>query len=313
MKKLLLTIMAISCFSLMAQPDITASDYEFGKLTRIRYMSSIDVINPNPVPPGPNVTWDFSDLVPYSDEDSITYEYVGTSSAYSSNFATSNEVVKRTNHGMGNTIFEHYFRSSTELSYLGFANPGGNYLKKLGSKNQQMKFPLKYGDSFSLNFTDTGKNLTHKVKYDAYGTLKLPSGTYTNVFRTVTRDSTIFNNASYTYRWFDGDKLLLTYFVAGLYSDIEYYEPYGNSTLISEQNIPAMIKIYPNPAKGLFHLNVNSKGNNIRLVVTNVFGQVIMEDILDKTQHDFEIANPGCYFVNVHIGDAIITEKIVVQ
>jgi hypothetical protein len=314
-KKLLLICFAIQFMASSAQSDITSSVYQFGKLARVKYMLCIDIVDPNPVAPGANVTWDFTSLKPFDAEDSIIYEYLGTSSPYSSNFSGSNEVIKRSYPAIDLMTHEFFINNSGEYSYLGFANPGGNFLKQYEVKLQKMKFPLSFNDSFELHYTDTVKSTFHSVKYDGYGTLKLPCGTFTNVYRTHTIDSS-WNSlyAAHTYEWFDGTRKLMVHFTSGAYGDIEYYESrFPKNTNLETSHASVNLEIYPNPSKGVFTIELPNTSEDVKYVLTHINGQTIQTDVLNANNNNIEIETAGIYFLQLHIGNTIVTKKLVVQ
>ena len=183
--------------------------------------------------PGANQTWNFSALAPLSP--ATMYEYitpVGT--PYAANFPTSN-LALRWNDGSGSGYSYGYERKeANQLLILGVRS--ANYVLDYVDPDAQLKYPTNYNGTYQDNYsytTDAGTGFpflsigSHSVKYDAYGTLITPFGTFQNAMRikasTIQTDSANFfgneiinHHNNVTYDWFvanqPGALVSVTYF-----------------------------------------------------------------------------------------------------
>ncbi|MCC6721127.1 MAG: hypothetical protein IT243_02925 [Bacteroidia bacterium] len=86
------------------------------------------------------------------------------------------------------------------------------------------------------------------VKYDGYGTLKLPGGTYKNLFRTSCKDSVSPTKITYRYEWFDIDNRYMYMTVSGTTTTITYiYNRPKASGSISSGILQMELNVFPNP------------------------------------------------------------------
>lgn len=138
---------------------------------------------------GANQLWDFSGLTPLAGTTPLQYYYLApanTPPAYAANFPAANFVIKVDS---DTAIYSYWNKSNTEFANLGVQSEA--YLQLYPNTDIQLK-PLSYNGSFQDNFTnstDAGTGFIfygsgeRNIKYDAYGTLKTPAGTFTNAMR----------------------------------------------------------------------------------------------------------------------------------
>ncbi len=81
-------------------------------------------------------------------------------------------------------------------------------------------------------------------------------------------------------------------------------------TSMSEHSSPTLFSVYPNPAKGLFQLRLESPG---KLQIINSLGQEVLTESLPAGDHRIDLKDraPGIYFISVTQGDQQQTLKLV--
>lgn len=78
------------------------------------------------------------------------------------------------------------------------------------------------------------------------------------------------------------------------------------------------LSIYPNPAKDVLTINVNTNGDIIRtLKLTNLYGQEIITRKINSTSINKTLSlndlNAGVYFINLTTETGIYTHKVILK
>jgi hypothetical protein len=170
-----------------------------------------DTINISQGPAGANQVWNFLTLTKIDTSD--VHFVTSASTPYAGQFASSN--IASTN---DNTSYTYFTTSTSNIFFNGSASPG--LIVPYTNPQLYMQYPFTYNTSFSDNFgcnyivngTPTVRTGTTSVNGDAWGTINLPVGSFTNALRVKyiisTKDSsnpgapvvTITTNTSYV--WF---------------------------------------------------------------------------------------------------------------
>lgn len=191
MKLKLLSTLSLAVFAsaAMAQPvyNSCGTHPAYGSNTSIKAVQT-DTNGVTGGPSGANVSWDFSGLTTSGSGTCDTTYYLNpTSGAGSSNFPTATYA----SHNTGGT-YTYYANYADSLLIVGQYLSSTN--NAMYSKPYKLSVcPFSYGTSFKTGWKDvvingasndvqTSKGTT---KYDAYGTLKTPAGTFKNVARTL--------------------------------------------------------------------------------------------------------------------------------
>lgn len=90
---------------------------------------------------------------------------------------------------------------------------------------------------------------------------------------------------------------------------------------IDEANLVENVTIYPNPMSGKASVNFNLTGsNNVSVALLNTIGQLMANETLgtlNSGSHTYQIETSsfsnGLYFLNISVGNTIITKKISIQ
>lgn len=207
------------------------------------------------------------------------------------------------------------------------------YVKQL----QMMRAPMVYNDVFSSNFIcDDSQNTnlfamgngTTELNADAYGTIKLPSGTYNDVIRVkqtmkskflnAAATDTISKSITTTYDWYDSKNKLPIFTIEITYTSIpalsiEKEIKISSAVMTNIEKIAnkETVSIYPNPAKDIVNIIVND--NKSSLNIYNINGILVNKIDLKNTSNNINISDlpKGIYTFEV-IGSATTFHKKIV-
>jgi len=330
-KNLLKTLAAFTLCSTVAisQPILTATGINpvVGDLYTLKMGNYV-----SPGASGANQTWDLTGI---NTSNTINYTSQSPSATpYASSFTTSNFSM---NNGSG--IYAFMNTSATALQNTGaYAQ---NVTFSYSNPEDMLHFPFNmsntFTDTWACNFTNGGVSFvrtgTTTVTYDAYGTLAIPTGTFTNVtrihFYQAYNDVYSGGTINYTndeYQWYlNGTHQAL----AGVYtfnndvsgqSQVGFYSHAGPVSVNEHHNIASGIRMYPNPATD--ELNVTLNGNvklkevqiydmTGRLKLTETINGLDANDHLTVKLADF---SAGIYLVKfISVDGAVGTKKITVN
>ncbi|NUY79789.1 T9SS type A sorting domain-containing protein [Flavobacterium sp. MAH-1] len=310
MKKvnLIAIIVALLPTCAFAQPQITLSNVNFGFTGEFYWTQIGESFNPGL--PGANQTWDFSSL-------NLTLIGTDTSipvagSPYAAQFPTANYVYKFEGMGLPPRYYYHNVTSEKyEILSLGYAgNVGWDYTP---NPRKWLQFPYTYQSVFTDTYQSTQDEsaTTATLTYDGYGTLILPTGTFTNVIR-----QKVVKNGQTNYNWFNVQPfypLMQTVLEENSLGIVK------NTTLgLGDQHKNAFA-VWPNPTKGT--LNISCDANLEQAATLSIYdalGKKVVEkqiafDSNSAFQLDLENHNPGLYFLNVSdaSGKNLLSRKII--
>lgn len=287
-KTILSTILSfVSVAATIAQPTLTASTSNpVGGDLFYKYVCDTAgaVIGAS----GAGVTWNYAGLT-VDTTDTIKYLSCAASTISCDSFPGSNITVKQDDgQAFGTT-------STSSFSFLG-AYAMGMYIRLTGA-NVVMKYPATYHSGFSnvygFNFPAFGsyQTTTDSVHADAWGTLTLPSGTYTDVLRLHTI-STVVDSLDFMgttevthsmtekYQWFKAGfhhpLLEVETDTAGAtapyITNVSYYRRPTTAGIGDATTTASNLEVYPVPATEQLH---------IRLLATTT--GTITADLMDMT------------------------------
>jgi hypothetical protein len=223
-----------------------------------------------------------------------------------------------------------YF-DSTNLIELGFTNnTNGPNQASICSPNKLIyQFPLEYGTTYSSSYSCNPDTLVsgfqeseegeRSCEVDAWGTLILPIGTFSNVLRLkVVETGTIysysngslFRNDSITrttYEYLDANSpVALAVFTKTEFGQNpatykgEYITAGLPTGIKDKENIYKGLRVYPNPVNS--KLNIELPTTNTKVAIYNSVGITIEETIVTGTHHEFDVSNytRGIYFIKAN-------------
>jgi hypothetical protein len=293
----LLWIFSMLISGLQAQVSITQADMPSAGDT-IRYSTVLTLPAFNRNATGANTNWDFSNLSPASQD---VYEYrISGQTPYLFNFGF-NAIGLKIADNLGTqefalqNVYQFFQKNQTTFSARGlgfqislFPLPlAGTY----ASEDVIYRFPLKYSDSFSKDFSlniplgtpplslgSFHRNGFRTTKVDGWGTISTPYVQNKNCVRVVSvinsRDSIAltgtqgggfaFNTSEIEYKWLTpGEKIPLMEVRGTLIGNnftptqIRYRDQYrslNNNASEPELLATSPISLYPNPVENILHL-----------------------------------------------------------
>ncbi len=304
--KLSLLILSLQVFVVYSQSNITNYNWVSGVH---RYDYTEATVNPNPVAPGKNVTWDFTSLA--SDPaDSVTFQISG-STPFTVDFSNANVVWSEYRKADNNrTVLWHFYKNQFGFEFLGYGEVGVG-TNVFSSGKTMLKFPFVFDSSF-VDYYSSGGSYKSTVKYDGYGTLKLPNGTYTNVYRTTSKDSSSPTKVVYYYEWFDANRRIMFMEKQSNFS-ATYYLRTPNKTSVNKLESSSIdIQVYPNPSIGTFNINLSDATLNNSIKVYDITGQLILQDDSKLNYENLSIPVSGYYIVEVNIDGSLYYKKLVI-
>ncbi len=272
------------------------------------------VKNPTNLTPGgseSNQTWDFSSISETSLIRTINLVDVSTI-PYSSSFPQANLCLKYTNVGSSNSDYVYYKQSSTLFETQGFTD-GNSYFVYAINPLTIFEFPY----TFNKVINDTKQNSnqsnldTSVSKYDAYGTIITPFGTFNNVIRVKSNQ-----NPNYTiYDWYTTDPhtYIMTLVVdekksnnneAFIYKEITSLE-------ISKNQKDNTISIYPNPASSQINIQIPNFLIIDKVVLLDIIGKVLITKLQNTNQLDVENLPKGVYIIQAYSGGSKLEQKFI--
>ncbi len=344
MKKfLLITCCLLVSAVMLAQPtlDYPQNAPQIGQVSQIQFVTPGDITFTTS---GPDVTWDYSDLTPYSGAEITAID--PSLAPAGAQFPTANVALS-----MGDTIFTFILANADGVHYLGSQVTMGTYPSVLVYSDSRtfLKFPFTYEDTYFDTYKGvitTGGPEVHvtaasEMYSDAYGTLILPTGTYTNVLRTITVDAEIdsvfvggifmksFDVVRTQFSWFeeDGPGPLMSIEIlsnAGLGSldTIAYYMTSGSGIGDDQQSQISQLRVYPNPADQHVTIAFETSPNaGATISIVNQVGQVVISKTVNaksigsvNENIDISALPSGIYFANINCDcGKQLTEKFVIR
>lgn len=90
--------------------------------------------------------------------------------------------------------------------------------------------------------------------------------------------------------------------------------PHTLEQLVSIDETPASlgVKIYPNPADDLLHIESES---SLEIEIFNSFGQTVLAQSFSQTSHSIDVSHlaSGIYFVKIHVNGKVGLQKLVIE
>lgn len=323
MKHFLLFMLAILAGTAIAQPIINSNVISPLGFTSSYIRSNTATVNSfNAGSAGMNVTWNFATLD--TSGGSSTQKTVKADTCVE--YPDFPSVVNRATEVMqlGVPVRGFYFIDNSKFEYYGYRSFLG--IQIYSDPQKQLQFPFTYNNQFTDAFKSADDVYvgTTEVKADAYGTLKLPTGTFSNVLRVSTKEryytfvdgdvdlDTIFYEGTY-YRWYQPNttNVLLEYsklLQVAYYQGVRYETDSVKHVVMSKTAIATGVDeiaatfgaaVYPNPAAA--NLTVNSEEIIDRAQVTNIYGQLMLAQNVDSKmfQLNLESLATGNYFLEL--------------
>lgn len=344
MKKLFPLLLALLCSVLIiGQPTLQYPQ----NVPFIGDVSQIQFVDPTGLDlgsAGPDVTWDFSNLMPLFGGEIMAVDPATTPAG--GDFPTADVALN-----MGDTIYTYTQTNADGYFYLGSQTTTGTFPSLLIYSDSRtfLKFPFTYNDSHSDTYAGVvttaaatvHNSATTVMNGDAYGTLTLPNGTYSNVLRVMTVDTELdsvfvggFFVKSFTlvrtqYSWFTetSNGPLMSVEIMdnpglGTLDTVAYYTV--SVTGMEEISTEAVsgLNVFPNPADGHITVEYSLTGDwGTNIAIVNQVGQMMINREVNPEASgiaseiiDISTLPSGIYFVNVNCScGSQLTGKFVVR
>ncbi len=324
--------------TVVGQPTITSANmYAAGDVLTLQ---GADTIGVEEGPSGANQTWDFSGL---SNQGSPISQNIVLASGtpYAGSFPAADLAMD-----LGGGNYTYLDVAGSDLMQLGF---GSTELTIAYTDPQKlMSFPYTYNTSYSDNLAGsyevsglvTDRTGTVSFLADGYGTLKLPTGTYSNVLRVKYIETTAdvisigpiditTTTVTSSYSWMvPGNKNALmnithvTVSTTGSTIHANSVSYYPGAVSATEPAVGKIsLQLYPNPAGNQVYLSayLDETGSR-KLSIINALGQTvsIVESAgyaagVYQTEIDIESLPDGLYFIQLAVNDRIIAAEPLIK
>lgn len=329
MKKLILNfsccVLSV-CFA-NSQPTITSANiFVIGDVLTAQGSDTSAVEGPA----GINQVWNFSSI-PAVGAAMQTEVVTPSSTPYGASFPTANI---STQDMTGQDAYAYLKTTSTDMQLVGFAAGGDEY--PLADFQTEFVYPFTYNTMFIdnssgnwvINTVPIDRDAVNTFHADAYGTLQLPSGTFTDVLRVkyvqeVTDVSTIYQTTITTvtvitsYSWYKSgikDPLMsINYTDVTVFGYTQHGKgvSYYPGTVSTNDLQPAVVALncFPNPAKDHATLSFTmDEAGDATISIINIAGQQVKsfeEKSFSAEKHAEELnlndLADGVYFIRLEM------------
>ncbi len=299
MKKLFTTIAtAFTLTTVIAQPILQSANVHTG--IKLNAYSLNGVGQSAVIVSGANVTWDLS-AATLGSQSAVLELTDMASTGYAAQYPTANFAMKFTIAGAVTYNFSVLTSSKWEEMAL---NVGSSGLQTFLNNRTILPLPFTYNLKDSDIYQKNGqsaKSTTHF--YDAYGTLKVGTATFTNIVRDMSTDygvnatQGIWWNTSPVYPILQVDN-----------NGVTFYQ-LVSSTGIDQITKDFVFSIYPNPSTN--ELNISSTNKIAKVEVYNLTGQ--LQSSSNKNKVDVSDLSSVIYFVKAYSENGVATQKFIKQ
>lgn len=315
MKKLVLFSFVILAITANAQPVLTAANTNPVIGEGFQWISANNVSSPGNA--GANQTWDFSSLVTISGTqyDTVIPAYAAPSS---SDYPDANIAIQNLNYN----YYSFYKNCNDSFAYYGAK--GLSWQRISTDPSKMLTYPFTYNSTFNDNYyfdENSGGTLFYTTGSsvalaDGYGTLILPSGTFSDVLRVKTTGSTYYSSSSNTTYYTS-----YYFYLPGNHQPIFKLGKSGSSyvptilkmivTGINETNISlAKIKLFPDPATNNITIETSLPTS---IEILNLEGQLLtdIKELNYSVNIDISSYAKGLYIAKLKTFEGIAVKKFI--
>lgn len=305
MKILLSTVLFVLTISFYAQPVINSTNINFNTVVN-RYTAS--PVGFSIGGSGANQVWDYTSIA-LTQINGGTNEVV-TSAPFASVFPSSNQYVKTTSNG----VSYYYFMllTSSKIELLGIASDTAIIVNFSPNPQTIFEFPFVYNllinDTYSTT-NNPNSNAPFSLKYDAYGTLKTPFGTFTNVYRVKKIDGLYPD-----YNWYlpNSNHLILG---VGFDSNGVTTVKFNEHLFMNINENETKINILPNPTTHFFEIqNTRKNDYELNFKIIDLTGKAVMFGVSKYNSNiNVEVLKTGIYIIEIYENDTIVYKRKMVK
>lgn len=324
-----LSVFLLSTIITFAQPQFTSNHcFQVNDSSKIGFAIVSQNFDDFISSTGNNYTWDFTTTGtpgPWTTWTAPTASYLfqpSTQSIHTPFHAT--EINEYAVLSFSRDVFYTYSASQDTLYYDGLYS-NANYL--YSPRVPYLTFPLNYSDSVYTHIkqyanpnqptTATG-SVTRYWMYDGYGTVKLPYGTATDVYRVRTKqvDSSYVINFVTPYEeiiWFrQSDGIPVLRFLKNGTLISAYFASVDATSGIDDEKNSSAISVFPNPFTNSIKISASTNEKIENVKIFDAFGNLVVsgKNIVENTINTKEL-NSGVYFVEVITDKSFVFKKII--
>ncbi len=313
MRKLLLFSFVIFVITTNAQPVLTSANSNPIAGEGFKWISASNVSTPGNA--GANQLWDFSTLV--ANLSISTYDTVinANNAPSSSSYPYANIAFYNPNH----STYSFYKKSSDSLTYYGIR--GMSWTNNNTDPEKILSYPFSYDSTFSDNIytnTNSAGTLGYSTESftrlaDGYGTLLLPTGTFSNVLRIKTTGYFYSNSNSYNYTTY-------YFYLPGIHQPIlklsestssSYFTEFLKMIVTgkSETNVSLnKIKLFPNPATNNITIETSLTAS---IEILNPQGQLLkyVKEVNNSININISTFAKGLYIIKLKTAEGMNINK----
>ncbi len=282
---------------------------------------------------GANVTWDFSGIQATEDDTLMMRAVTPQSTGISSSFPGATVAI-------ADPDDYYYFLKAENNKLIEMGTGESSDVMPLSDTKELLRFPLTFGTTFTDTYSGSAGDLLFSVDIDgkvtvtadAYGTLITPSGTFNNVLRIVTIDSstTIFSGFGFTdttsevttsYVWYQAGEhwplLSINIFEDDMGNYFNGFFLYKEApSAIFDKQRALQLNAYPNPFTEKISLEGFDAKNNekIQAQFITLDGKVVKQmELPASAQLQINVADlpAGSYIVQAQQGDKRYVNRLV--
>ncbi|NPD46501.1 MULTISPECIES: T9SS type A sorting domain-containing protein [unclassified Lentimicrobium] len=306
-----------------AQPAFTSSDMpNIGDSDSIIFIPESNFQHDLELETGPDYTWDFSYLPFESYASFVNVDSYREKQHDMAEYFPDAAFERHTNGVSGELLGYYDFQNDTLMMYRYRPPSASGWFPPIAL----MAFPLEYGETSDITSTfyygdlATGERRA-QVKYDGFGTLKMPDNkTHNNVFRVkrVEKDTTFVTQSSITYisyLWYKqgGEIPLLEVKYNGSPNNYIIFGSKANGSQTGLQELVELkgLSLYPNPAQSYIKLDLQNPEKVLELNLLNSLGQTIQS--FEQLPESIVVQDllPGYYYIQVKSKNEIAGEIFV--
>ncbi len=169
-----------------------------------------------------------------------------------------------------------------------------------------------------INVLDPVTNLQAEVENDNNVTLTWTGVNQADAYE-VRRDGVLLSTQSETTFAETLEDGIYTYCVVAKTNEGAYSSPAYVSVTIgitgTEENQDLNVNVYPNPSNGTFNINVNGNAKDVKYVVYNYQGQMVMSNMISNNSEQINLNGmaKGVYFLRIIADNQVSVRKLVVE
>ena len=297
MKPVITSLLTAITLGATAQPVLEYGNLDLiGKTFPVHLMTEPGTADPTA--DGANITWNFSSITLQMNAGTASF-VDPASTPYASSYPTSN-LAQVVSTPLG-TSYTYFLLTASSLDMLA-EDVGGTSPEVYTVPKTPLQFPLAYQDSYVDSYMSGGSSSSVTRAYTGYGTVILPTGTYTNVVKVTSSSGNIdfyHSNPLEPLGHVDSDGLVIVY---------------GDATMgVADLGHAPVLSAMPNPTTD--NVLVTGLAADAQWQLVDLQGRLLMDGTANATTLELELGGlaAGPYALVVLDGIARRSIRVVKQ